>query len=156
MEPNVALTTSQRGKKIKVNHVKKNEQAIRVKFINNEFPKADVQFTTHDKVKGKGGKVRLEPRRWHLMDGQEYVLPLHIIAHINALTIPESSYEVDEKTKQIVSRREGSRHRFTCIPVNMDTLVANQGAAKGKDEPTPSGSGPDTKTGDEALEAAAA
>ena len=71
-------------------------------------------------------------------------------------TTARITYEVDEKTKQIVSRREGSRHRFTCIPVNMDTLVANQGAAKGKDEPTPSGSGPDTKTGDEALEAAAA
>jgi len=98
------------GKKVRVNAIRKGEKCLFVIFINNEFPKADLEFFFAD-------------RRWHVRDGEKYKLPLHVIEHLNGLVVPESHYETDPKTGQMTHISTIMRHRFTCHPVDLGQLA---------------------------------
>lgn len=106
---------SPKSKRLSVNKTKKGEETRMVKFLNIEFPGADLMFTkdTH-KV---GTPPNTNPRRWHLKDGEVYKLPVFIIEHLNSLTIPEHNYEIDPRTEQIRSQRTGERNRFSLSEV---------------------------------------
>jgi len=98
------------SKKVRVNNIFKNEKCLYVIFINNEFPKADLEFS-------------FDRRRWHLKDGEKYKLPFHVIEHLNGLVIPESKYETDANTGQLAHISTVMRHRFTCHPVDLGQLA---------------------------------
>jgi len=129
-----------KGKSYRINQIKKGEKTIEVKFVNNEFPKADLQFTIieggkpPDKKTGKPA-VKGKPRRWHLRDGETYTLPMHVVEHINSLVVEESEYEVDEHTGQGRTIRTYKRNRFTCIPVNMGDFTRPESTGSAKPPP---------------------
>lgn len=99
------------GKSVRINTIKRNEKTIQVKFIHNEFPGADLEFT-------------FDGRRWHLQDGKVYKLPLHVIEHLNTLVVPESHYDIDPQTGQLTQVTRILRHRFTCQPINLHQILA--------------------------------
>ncbi len=101
------------GKSVRINTIRKAEKCLDVLFINNEFPKADLEFTYLD-------------RRWHLLDGESYKLPLTVIEHLNGLVVPESEYDIDPQTGQVTRMRIYSRHRFTCQPKNLGELMKEE------------------------------
>lgn len=105
--------TTVSGKTVEVNRIHKGEKTIQVIFINNEFPRADLEFT-------------FDRRRWHLLDGKTHKLPLHVVEHLNGLVVPEAQYETDPKTGQMTMVRQYLRHRFTCQPTNIRGLVAKE------------------------------
>ena len=115
------------GKAIRVNVLRNGEKCLDIVFINNEFPKADLEFTTvegGEPPKEPGGKAKPGiVRRWHLLDGNNYKLPLHIIEHVNSLKIPESRFEEDPQTGQMTHIVTYMRHRFTCQPINLSQIV---------------------------------
>lgn len=109
------------GKSIRVNMIRKGEKCLEVEFINNEFPKADLEFT-------------FDKRSWHLYDGGRYKLPWTVIEHLNGLIIPESRYEEDPETHQITHIATSTRHRFTCSPVNLGEIIGARTKSEKKSE----------------------
>jgi len=108
------------------------EPKVRVKFQNIEFPKASLSFNFEG------------VKRYVLLDGQKYDLPVSVINHLNSLAIPiYKMYEADEVAKGFNpepvdpnERITGSINRFSLIPVDIGTMIAptdaNQPPAAGK------------------------
>lgn len=117
------IETAISGKQVQVNVVRKSEKSLEIRFVNNESPKADLDFYLQDPLKdGKSSTWR----RWHLADGKVYTLPLHVIEHLNGLQVPERKYETDARTGQMTHVSTVMRHRFSCIPVNLGQIMADK------------------------------
>ena len=84
-----------------------------VRFTHLEFPKAELGFTY------RGVRYLLKP-------DQEISLPLEVIEHLNSLSVPESQYEIDEPTGQIRKTNTTLRHRFSLIPVNLQSILSKK------------------------------
>lgn len=84
-----------------------------IRFTHLEFPKAALQFTY------RGVRYSLE-------DNKEISLPLEVIEHLNSLAIPEGKYEVDLITGQIHKTDTVLRHRFSCVPVNLHSILTKE------------------------------
>ena len=82
---------------------KAKEKTMKVRFTNIEFPSADVSFTYNN-------------QKHHLFDGEKYDLPVDTVKHLNDLRIPESRWETDPDSGQVVSKSV-LRNRFVCVPV---------------------------------------
>lgn len=115
--------TTVSGKEVTVNQIKKGDKCLQVRFTNNESPKADIDFTLQDPLKDEKPSTW---RRWHLLDGETYKLPLHVIEHLNGLKVPESKYDIDPSTGQLTHISTTMRHRFSCIPVNLGQIMASE------------------------------
>lgn len=76
----------------------------RVRFMFLESPKGIMDFS-------------FDGVPYSLRDGAVYDLPVHIIKHLNNLSIPDSHYEIDDATGQMVRMDDSIRYRCTCVPV---------------------------------------
>lgn len=81
----------------------------KIKFMNNEDPEMDLEFTFVTKD-GTSETYRLYP-------GYEYELPVDVIKHLNSRVQPVYQTEQDPNTGQIVHKQAGTHNRFSCHPV---------------------------------------
>lgn len=84
-----------------------------IRFTHLEFPKSELHFT----YRGV---------QYELQDSQEISLPLEVIEHLNSLAVPESTYEVEALTGQFHKTDTVLRHRFSCIPVNLASIMTKK------------------------------
>lgn len=91
---------------------KEQRDMIKVRFINNESPGVDVQFT----YKPPGTPANQVGEHYHLYPSRTYDLPVDVVDHLNSLGYPVYTMEMDEESKQMVSKPTGFFNRFTCHP----------------------------------------
>ena len=81
----------------------------KIKFMNNEEPSADLEFT----FVRKDGTME----QYRLFPGYEYNLPADVVKHLNSLVYPVYNTELDRITGQIYHKQVGTFNRFSCHPV---------------------------------------
>lgn len=145
-----------------------DEPMMVVKFINVQDPGHSVAFdlgvpvvkdvvVTDSKNKPiiddstgevKTRKIKVnEFEHYHLRDQRVYRLPERVVKHLNSLQYPVYENQVDEETKQMVSRQIGWTNRFAITPVDLLPDQTAKGPAQG---PRGRSSFPQTKTQKEA------
>lgn len=85
------------------------EPMRKVKFLNNDDPDLDLAFS----FQPPGGDME----KYDLHPGYEYELPRYIVEHLNSLSYPVYTTQVDGQSGQAYHQRAGNRNRFTCHPL---------------------------------------
>lgn len=81
---------------------------LKCNFVNLESKGVDLDFT-------------FMGEKFHLNDGQECVLPLLVVEHINSLKVPVKKYKTDPATGMLQPETEVVQmlQRFSVTPVNL-------------------------------------